>query len=90
MDVRASESARAGYSSLGPHSTFPDGSLVAAFHKDAKTGRPGPVYVMERQSGAWKYLAFDPGGRPAEHGVLTLCERCHSESPSGALFGLSR
>lgn len=90
MDVRVSPNEREAYLALGPGPTLPSGSVVAAFHKDAKTGRPGPVYVMERQGSAWKYLAFEADGRAAEHGVLTLCERCHAESPTGGLFGLPR
>lgn len=90
MDVRVSADLRESYRSLRPGLVAPSGALVAAFHKDAKTGRPGPVYVMERRGEAWSYQAYEADGRAAEHGVLTLCERCHAESPSGGLFGLPR
>jgi hypothetical protein len=85
-----SESARASYVALRPDLELPDGAIIAAFHRDAKTGQPGPVYVMTRDRGAWKYAVFDAGGRASEHGPLTLCERCHAEAPSGGLFGLPR
>lgn len=90
IDVRVSPAEREAYLSLRPGLSLPAGTLVAAFHTDAKTGRPGPVYVMERQGSGWKYSAFEASGRAAEHGVLTLCERCHAESPTGGLFGLPR
>lgn len=90
MDVRVSESARAAYLSLHPGSTLPEGSVIAAFHKREKSGDPGPVYVMERRENGWSYSAYQPDGRPDEHGVLTLCERCHAESPNGGLFGLPK
>ncbi|GMV17099.1 MAG: hypothetical protein AMXMBFR56_53230 [Polyangiaceae bacterium] len=90
IDVRVSPAAREAYLALRPDQSLPSGTLVAAFHKDAKTGRPGPIYVMERQGSGWKYSAFEASGRTAEHGVLTLCERCHAESPTGGLFGLPR
>lgn len=90
LQVRINDEAREAYLALRPNSSWPEGTLLAAFHKDTRSGKAGPVYVMERENAGWRYSAFDADGRAAEHGVLTLCERCHSESPNGGPFGLPR
>jgi hypothetical protein len=89
VSIRVSASVAESYRGLRPDLTLPTGTIVAAFHTDAKTGAPGPVYVMEREADRWKYSALDADGRTSEHG-LALCERCHAESPTSGLFGLPR
>ena len=90
MTIRVSPSVRDPYVQLGGGADLPVGAVVAAFHRNVRQAQPGPVFVMEKQERGWRYLAFDARGFAAEHGVLNLCERCHRESPSGALFGLPR
>ncbi len=44
---------------------------------------------MERlESGSWDFLPLDDTGTVLEDADPTLCQRCHTEAPSGALFGL--
>jgi hypothetical protein len=88
--VRTDPASRERYLAMQRDVEWPTGTLIAAFHRDKKNGRPGPIYVIERRTNGWAYLAFDAEGRPAEPGTLGLCQRCHEEAPSGALFGLPR
>lgn len=90
ITVKLDPSERARYLELGGRAELPQGTVVAAFHRDTRTGRPGPIYVMQREAQGWAYSAFDAEGLATEHGVLSLCQRCHLESPSGGLFGLPR
>lgn len=89
VSIRVSADVADSYRGLRPGLVLPTGTIVAAFHTDAKTGSPGPVFVMERQADRWKYSALDADGRATEHG-LSLCERCHAEAPTNGLFGLPR
>jgi hypothetical protein len=90
MEIRVSPDSREAYRALRPGVTLPDGTVVAALHRDVDSTRPGPVYVMEKQNGSWSFQVLGADGRPAEHGPLTLCARCHAEAPADMLFGLPR
>jgi hypothetical protein len=90
ITVRVQPDALGDYVAHGSRATMPLGTVVAAFHRDARRGQSGPVYVMTRAASGWTYTAYEPSGFAAEHGVLALCERCHLEAPSGGLFGLPR
>jgi hypothetical protein len=88
IDVRVSPDGVDAYRALLPSTRFPPGTITAAFHKDATTGKPGPIYVMEKREDGWRYAVYGPDGSAVEHGLLELCERCHAESRSDSLFGL--
>lgn len=90
MEIRVSPESREGYLGLRPGISLSDGTVVAAVHRDVDTSRPGPIYVMEKRAGAWAFQVLGADGRPAEHGPLTLCARCHAEAPADMLFGLPR
>lgn len=90
LSIRVTPAERERYVELGGSAEMPVGTLVAAVHRDVRQGQPGPLFVMEKRAQGWSYLALDARGFPREHGVLSLCERCHRESPSGGLFGLPR
>jgi hypothetical protein len=86
ISVHVSPDARDRYASLLPGTTIPEGSVIAAFHQDADSGRAGPVYVMERRADGWSFRALDAEGRAVEQS-LELCQRCHAEAPADSLFG---
>ena len=83
--------ARDAYLNLVTGSSLPIGTLVAEFHRDARTGHEGPVFAMHKQAvGRWEYLVVDPGGGVQKRGQLALCQRCHAEGVTDQLFGLPR
>ncbi len=85
--VRVSPEARQDYLDLSRGTKLPVGSVVAMFHEQARGHAPGPVYVMKKAAGGWRYLVVGPGGRIRSKGALPLCERCHVEARSDHLFG---
>lgn len=89
VDVRVSPSSRAAYLALLPGTALPDGTLLAAFHHDPGRGRPGPIYVMEKEPGGWQYTIVDPEGSIRRRGGIELCARCHAEAVAYRVFGLS-
>jgi len=67
---------------------------VALFHL-ADNQRPGPVYVMHKRAGTWRFLALDPDGvvlAPlASTGQATQgCHGCHEDAVADSLFGVPR
>ncbi len=90
--VRVSPEARDSYAHLVRDSALPDDSVVALFHLKADQ-RPGPVYVMEKSSGTWRFLVLDPDGvvlAPAgPTGQATQgCHGCHADAVADFLFGV--
>ncbi|HEX5099993.1 MAG TPA: hypothetical protein VFV94_10860 [Polyangiaceae bacterium] len=69
-------------------SVLPDGSVVALFHSD-RAGKAGPVYVMEKQGGAWTYRALTAQGVMLE-GAAARCQGCHQSAVGDELFGVPR
>lgn len=90
MEIRVSPDSREAYRTLRPGVALPDGTIVAALHRDTERSQPGPIYVMEKQNGRWAFQVLGSNGRPTEHGPLTLCARCHAEAAQDMLFGLPR
>jgi hypothetical protein len=94
--VRVSPDARAGYEHLVRDGSLPDGSLVAIFHQVVPGGPAGPVYVMEKSAGSWRYLSLGADGRPdpspgAVQGLApAACARCHQDGVADSLFGVPR
>lgn len=86
--ARVSPDARAAYAELVRDSVLPEGSIVALFHSD-RTGKAGPVYVMEKQGGTWAYRALTAQGVILE-GAAGRCEGCHQGAVGDALFGIPR
>lgn len=86
--VRISANLTEQYALLPGRVSVPPGAIAAAFHT-AEDGTPAPTFVMERlPDGTWDYLALDAQGVVLPGADLSLCGRCHAESPSGSLFGL--
>ncbi len=58
------------------------------------TGKPGPVYMMERvastldaaAAGEWRYVVTDPRGNLVKEGDLQACAGCHDEAPHDRVF----
>jgi hypothetical protein len=92
--VRVSPEARERYAHLVRDSALPDDSVVALFHFEADQ-RPGPVYVMQKKAGTWRFLALDSEGAalapPASTGQATAgCQGCHRDGVADSLFGAPR
>jgi hypothetical protein len=92
--VRVSAEARETYAHLVRDSALPDGSVVALFHLESDR-RPGPVYVMQKTAGAWRFLTLDAEGGElpaiASTGQATqACSSCHADAVADSLFGLPR
>jgi hypothetical protein len=88
VDIRVSPEIRDAYLALLPSTKLPVGALVAAFHRDEISGKPGPIYVMEKTNDGWKFAVYASDGSAVQSGALGLCARCHAESRSDSLFGL--
>lgn len=88
VDVRVDASSRDAYVTLLPGTALADGALLAAFHHDPKRGQPGPIYVMEKLGGAWRFSVVGADGKLERSGELELCQRCHAEAVSDQVFGL--
>ncbi|MCA9597960.1 MAG: hypothetical protein KC776_31830 [Myxococcales bacterium] len=89
LSVRVSPNAREAYAALRPGAVMPEGAVIAAFHQDATRGKPGPIYVMEKKGGDWRFSRVRADGRVQE-GSVALCARCHAEAVADHLFGLPR
>ncbi|HEX2878147.1 MAG TPA: hypothetical protein VHO25_01295 [Polyangiaceae bacterium] len=87
--VRVSPSALQQYQSLVAGSVLPGGTTVVQSHRD-KTGRGGPIYVMEKLSTGWTFSELDEKGRFLRQGNLVDCARCHAEAVADSLFGPDR
>jgi hypothetical protein len=75
-------------------SALPDDSVVALFHVGADQ-RPGPVYVMQKSAGTWRFLLLDPVGVVLAPGGPTGqatqgCQGCHADAVADSLFGVPR
>lgn len=90
VNVRVSPEARRPYAELVAGGELPRGSVIAAFHTDARYGRPGPVLAMVKGARDWEYLSLDAEGGIVERGALPLCLRCHAEGIADQLFGLPK
>jgi hypothetical protein len=94
--VRVSPDARASYEHLVRDSALPEGALVAIFHDAGATGPEGPIYVMEKTAGAWRFSSVGPDGRvdatpgAAQNLAAGACVRCHQGGEADSLFGLPR
>jgi hypothetical protein len=87
--VRVTHAARQAYSRLVTDTVLPDGSVVAMIHQGGAGTVLGPVYVMEKVEGSWRYLALASDGVPIpfdEGG----CAGCHAIAPADHLFGPPR
>ncbi|HEY3497694.1 MAG TPA: hypothetical protein VGK73_23515 [Polyangiaceae bacterium] len=87
--VRVSPEARDRYLTLVTDSSIPEGAVAAQFHQRAGTGARGPVYVMQKERGGWRYLVLDPRGAIVEKDPAG-CEGCHSDAVADHLFGPAR
>jgi hypothetical protein len=92
--VRVSPEARAAYEHLLKDSELPDGAVVVLFHELAP-GKPGPVYVMEKSGGSWRFSSLRADGtepEPPEPAASSAahCRRCHADAVADSLFGLPR
>jgi hypothetical protein len=90
--VRVSPDARAAYEHLVKDTELPDGAVAALFHELAP-GRPGPVYVMEKGEGVWRFSSCRADGTectPAATASTAGCQHCHADAVADSLFGLPR
>ena len=69
------------------------GSVFVSRHYDARSGQPGPLFIMVRRepgpdapAGDWEYLVTTPDGAIESRGPLPLCARCHAEAGPSHLF----
>jgi hypothetical protein len=86
--VRVSSDLAEEYRRLPGQVSSEPGAVAAAFHT-LPDGTPGPTFVMEKlPDGSWDYLAVDDSGTALSSSDGSLCQRCHTEAPSGALFGI--
>ncbi|HEX4475020.1 MAG TPA: hypothetical protein VH142_08090 [Polyangiaceae bacterium] len=87
VDIRVPSEELAEYRALVRGQSLRPGFVVAASHRDAGTGAPGPVYAMTKTaSGEWSFVVATADGRTITRGALPLCARCHAEAPTDAVF----
>jgi mono/diheme cytochrome c family protein len=91
-----SPEARLDYEHLVRDQSLPEGALVAIFHDAGASGPAGPVYVMEKAAGTWRYLSLrSDGSVEATPGVgqqlsAGACAGCHQGGLGDSLFGPPR
>lgn len=65
-------------------------TLLVEEHRDKATGKPGPVYVMKKETDGWRWYAQDETGvlldARTNTSVSAACAGCHAEAPHDAVF----
>ncbi len=77
------------YQQLVVTTELPLGTEVLMRHFDAKSGDPGPLYVMRKEARGWSYAILSNTGDvlPTD---TSACAQCHAAAPTDHLFGLPR
>jgi len=89
-ELRVSPEAVGAYRSLTPDTELPPGSFFVEWLRDAESGRPGPIFALERAPEGWRFWVLDARGQPEPGGAPGLCAGCHAGAPAPPLFGLPR
>jgi hypothetical protein len=66
--------------------SFPDGARLIAEHVERTSDRPGPLLMMERRAGAWRWTMVTSDGRTVIDGDSQACAGCHAEAPRDGVF----
>jgi hypothetical protein len=92
-EILANDEAAA-YPTLGPSRSLGAGAvLLEALYLPEQKDAAMYFAMIKQPAGApsaWEYLVVEPGGRIQQRGLLTLCERCHTEAPHDHVFGRPR
>jgi hypothetical protein len=62
-------------------------ALVIEELRTTAEGPPETFLVMEKLEDGWSYLQLDGQGRPVDTRI-DLCQRCHAEGLTDAVFGV--
>lgn len=81
MVVWGNPSAREAWSA---RAAMPDGAQLVAEHLRPGTDQPGPLLVMDRSGGAWRFSQVGP--EAAARGGPKGCGDCHSQAPRDSVF----
>jgi hypothetical protein len=67
---------------------MPDGALVVEEAIDVgRAGeRPAGLWVMEKEGGAWRFVAVGPDGEAVSDARVAPCADCHRAAPHDDLF----
>ena len=88
--VRVSPKALDQYQQLTRGAELEAGCTLVMLHKSRATGKPGPIYVMQRGESAWDYMVLEQEGGIVERGPIPRCARCHADAVADFLFGPPR
>ncbi|MGD0525263.1 MAG: hypothetical protein ABSE49_08975 [Polyangiaceae bacterium] len=68
----------------------PDGALLVeeTIERTGKGDRAAGLLVMEKQSGAWRFVVVDAGGHVVAWAREQACVGCHREAPRDFVFHL--
>ena len=62
-EIRVSPEARATYIALAVDSELPIGTRIVATHRDASSGKPGPILAVTRTAQGWEFAELDSAGQ---------------------------
>jgi hypothetical protein len=85
-ELRVNPEAKAAYLGLVADGELPSGTCIVEVHRDAATGRSGPIFALVRAVTAWEFFVFDGAGHPLA--TPAYCSGCHAGAPAAPVFGL--
>jgi hypothetical protein len=67
---------------------MPEGAVVVeeAIDTERSGDRPAGLWIMQKASGGWKFLAVGPAGDVVSDARVAPCAECHRQAPHEDLF----
>jgi hypothetical protein len=87
-EIRVNPEARAAYIALTVDSELPIGTRIVESHRDASTGKPGPILAVARTAQGWEFSRFDSAGQALDDVAPSYCADCHAGARAAPIFGL--
>lgn len=87
-EIRVNPEARATYIALTVDTELPIGTRIVESHRDAVTGKPGPILAVVRTPQGWEFSLLDSTGRALGDQAPSYCAGCHEGARAVPIFGL--
>ena len=81
--IWASEDARDPWNQ---QASFPDGARLVMEHLRRGADEVGPLLMMERRNGSWRWIMVASDNRVILDGDSNACAQCHAEAPRDSVF----
>lgn len=66
--------------------SFPDGARLVIEHLHRGADGVGPLLMMERRNGAWRWIMVTSDNRVVIDGDSNACAQCHADAPRDSVF----